>query len=429
VWAVAFYYQTFFAAPHLWWWGDDIPRARYALWAGALLVGAVIAKSGHTIERSQKFIGNVGIAFAINATIVHFGWSTVPEISVDNYTELMKYVLLYFLITNAVKNRTDFRIVLMSIALGSAYIGYEVTINERGDFNGSRLEGVGAPAADQANGLASIMLLAIPLSACLFSGGTWVQKATAVGATPLALNVLLLCNSRGAFLGLIGMGATLLALARGATRKNALRTLLVGSVALYALLGDPRILERFATTFVGSEDRDNSAASRMVFWRAGLAMLRDYPLGAGGSAFKEVHAVTYLREVGSVEAARSLHNGFLTDATDWGIQGLFLKLLFMGAALVAAYRTSARCRAEGRNSDSLMGLSLIVSTVGFLITCMFGSFLNNEWAYWLVALMARYAEVYEKAEEAVAAPARQPAMTYGRRPVSPANAAMGAAEG
>jgi hypothetical protein len=76
-----------------------------------------------------------------------------------------------------------------------------------------------------------------------------------------------------------------------------------------------------------------------------------------------------------------------------------------------------------------MGLSLIVSTVGFLITCMFGSFLNNEWAYWLVALMARYAEVYEKAEEAVAAPARQPAMTYGRRPVSPANAAMGAAEG
>jgi hypothetical protein len=54
-----------------------------------------------------------------------------------------------------------------------------------------------------------------------------------------------------------------------------------------------------------------------MFWRAGMQLLNDYPLGAGGGAFKLVYAPRYLAEVGSDEEARSLHNGYLTTATDW----------------------------------------------------------------------------------------------------------------
>lgn len=395
-WAVGLYMQTFFAAPQLWWWGKEVPSMRYALVAGFVLAGAVVlkmAQSGSSEDRAGMVRG-AALGIGVNATLVHLFLAGNPRISLDDYTETMKFVLLFFLIDKSIKDRSDFRLVTMAIALGSAYIGWEVTVNGRGDFSGSRLEGVGAPAADTSNGLACVMLVVLPVVGSLFIGGTRIERLTVLLAAPLTLNVLLLCNSRGAFLGLVGSGLAFLLLARGPTRKKALWTLALGAVALYLLLGDPKILDRFETTFVGGEDRDNSASSRLVFWAAGFRMLQDYPLGAGGGAFKFVYATRYLREVGSDENARSLHNGYLTDATDWGIQGLSLKLLFIFAATFAALRTVKRARLDARHDDAIVGLCLVVATVGYLIASVFGSYLNNEWGYWIVALTTGYARVY-----------------------------------
>jgi O-antigen ligase len=218
-------------------------------------------------------------------------------------------------------------------------------------------------------------------------------------AAPLALNVILLCNSRGGFLGLAGAAASFLVVARGPTRKKAIKSLALGGLALFLLLGDPQILERFSTTFSGDEERDRSAASRFEFWKAGLLMLQDYPLGDGGGSFKYVHGGKYLAQVVGEDAEdRSLHNGYLTEATEWGIQGLLLRLLFLGAALRAAFRTSNLCRREGRTEDALMGICIIVAAAGYLIHCMFGSFMSNEWGYWIVALLVRYGELYRVPE-------------------------------
>jgi O-antigen ligase len=191
-----------------------------------------------------------------------------------------------------------------------------------------------------------------------------------------------------------------LALARGATRKHAIRALLLGGAALYLLLGDPQIVERFTTTFVSAEERDGAARGRIEYWRAGLAMIPDYPLGAGGGAFKYVLGRFYSERVSGRIEDRSLHNGYLTEATDWGVQGLFLKLLFIGAALLAAYRTSERARRAGRDKDALMGLCMIASIAGYLIASMFGSYLASEWVYWVVALLVRYSELYAPQEGA-----------------------------
>jgi len=48
--------------------------------------------------------------------------------------EFCKFVLLYFLISSAIKDRNDLHTAIAAAALGAAYIGWEVTINERGDF-------------------------------------------------------------------------------------------------------------------------------------------------------------------------------------------------------------------------------------------------------------------------------------------------------
>jgi O-antigen ligase len=412
VYAVSFYLMTFFAAPHLWWWGDDLPSLRYAGIAGLVLLGAVLlhlgqspADQGHRFSAVHKF----AIGMAINATFVHFLIASRPSISVDNYIELLKLVLLVFVMWRAIQNRDDLRVVMMSIALGAAYIGYEVTINERGYFSGGRLEGVGAPGAESSNSLANVMLLTIPLIGSLWVAGKKYHKLTALVAAPLALNVILLCNSRGGFLGLAGSALSFVFVARGSTRKKALQSLALGGLALFLLLGDPEILERFSTTFSGDEERDRSAASRLQFWQAGLLMIEDYPLGDGGGSFKYIHGAYYLSRVSGEDAEdRSLHNGYLTEATEWGIQGLLLRILFLGAALTAAYKTSNRCRLEGRLEDALMGILMIVGAAGYLIHCLFGSFISNEWGYWIVVILVRYAELYREDPARQSADSPQP---------------------
>ena len=401
-WGVALYMLTFFAAPQLWWWGDELPVLRYSLWSGIILLVAVavcVPQLTEDVRRRFTKVHWAALALVANAVMVHLVLAADPVTSGEELVELFKFTLLFFLIWGAIQDRRDFRLVLLTIALGAAYIGYEVTINERGDFNGARLEGVGAPGADSANTLANLLLITLPLTGSLFVKGTKLERLVVLISAPLALNVLILCNSRGAFLGLIGAGLTFLLLARGATRKKAIRSLALGSVVLYMLLGDPEIMDRFSTTFVGSEERDQSASSRLVFWEAGLSMIRDYPFGAGGDAFKFVFGGRYIQGVtGLDEANRSLHNGYLTEATSWGVQGLFWRLFFLGAAIIAALRTSNLCRIEGRVEDSLMGICVLVSALGFLIHCLFGSFMSHEWGYWIAALLVRYHELYQVAD-------------------------------
>jgi O-antigen ligase len=174
---------------------------------------------------------------------------------------------------------------------------------------------------------------------------------------------------------------------------------------LFLLLGDPEILSRFVTTFTGSEERDQSASSRFTFWQAGFRLLNDYPLGAGGGAFKFTLGSRYLSELVGVEDAdsRSLHNGFITEATDWGIQGFLLKMFAFGVALSIGYRTAEKCRKEERLLDALLGICLVTTAIGYLIHCMFGAFLDHEWGYWILALLVRYGALYENAAEVVPA--------------------------
>jgi putative inorganic carbon (hco3(-)) transporter len=71
-----------------------------------------------------------------------------------------------------------------------------------------------------------------------------VAQLLVVISAPLALNVLLLCNSRGAFLGLIGAAFSFLLIAQGATEQARDSDAGPGCLTLYMLLGDAKILDR-----------------------------------------------------------------------------------------------------------------------------------------------------------------------------------------
>jgi O-antigen ligase len=269
------------------------------------------------------------------------------------------------------------------MAIGAAYIGWEVTVNDRGSLSGARLEGIGAAGVANANQLASLMATILPLTGGLFLTGNRLEKVGAVIVAPLILNVLLLCNSRGAFLASIAGGITFLFAARGPARAKAKQGLVLGAAAIFLLLGDPAIVERFSSIFVSAEERDNSASSRLVLWAEGFDMISDNPLGAGGDAYANYG-----------EDSRPVHNGYITEAADWGVQGFALRMLFLASALAVGWRTT-RSRMRLQDGDAVvLGACLLTAATAYLGPCAFGDFIDEEWGFWTVGLLVAYWRLY-----------------------------------
>ncbi len=401
-WGVAVYMLTFYASPPFWWWGGPVAGYRWNLYGGVILLIAVLlnkASSPGPKSTDPPLVGRmrkIAILILLNAGAVHVLFAGNAEISWEVYTLLAKFVLLFFLIEAAIETRQDMQLVMMVVLLGAAYIGYEATINERGKIIGGRLEGVGAPGARQANELASLLVSTLPFYASFLLGGRAWTKIMAFCTAPFTLNVIILCNSRGAFLAAIMSAFTFIAAASGRLRRKAVVGIALGAFAAFMLMGDAAIIERFKSTFADADERDASAAGRLDYWKAGLHMIADHPLGAGGAGFHSVYGMRYIRQVtGEDFEARSVHNGYINETADWGIQGLILRLAFFGTAIFMLIRSVRKSVSENQNQDALTGVALISGIFAFLVTAVFGDFIDNEWGYWLLAFATAHVRVTE----------------------------------
>jgi len=388
---LSLYLLTFFANPLFWWWGNDqIGALRWNLAAALIFALAVLMESTTSANRTDtasKWPMRIAIAFFLNVTMVHFLLAPDPAVSFDRYLLVVKFVALFVVLAATLYDVKALRLAFWSMTLGAAYIGYEVTLNERGQFVAGRLQGIGAAGVQEPNELAALMGTVLPLAAGLFFTGSTREKIGIAILGPLILNVVLLCNSRGTFVALILGVIVFLVTTRGPARKKVFRGFALGVVAVFLLLRDPEIVDRFMTVFASEEERDDSAAGRLVIWGVAATVLGDHPFGSGGDGFNRVYSRQYL------ETGRSVHNGFLSEAVEWGVQGLVLKLMFLLAGVSMVARTAWRPGAY--NAESMVLAScLITSTAILIVASLFADFLDNEWGYWLVGLMLGYTRAY-----------------------------------
>lgn len=397
VYGVCLYLFTFFVNPPFWWWGDLIATVRWNLYAAIILGVALFLHRARGEESGPKpapWPAKFALLMAANAIFVHYLLAPDRDVSWAMLELLLKFVTLYFLMVHAIRTRDDLRLAVWGIIICASYIGYEVTINERGSFSGGRLEGVGAAGVQNSNELASLLLAVVPFGGYLFLTGGWRDKTLAAVTTMFALNVLLLCNSRGAFLGLMAAGIIIIAIAPKGVRAKVGKGLALGSVALLLLLNDPKIVDRFMTTFVGAEERDSSATTRFVIWTAAWEQIKDHPLGAGGESFSKVLGRRYLPGVGYDSDGRAVHNGYVNEICNWGFQGFFLRLAFLIAAFRVVRRTGKACGLRGETDGALFAAVLMSAAAGTMITAFFGDYLDDEWLIWLAALMVVHGKVY-----------------------------------
>ena len=383
----------FFALPDFWWWGDPLSGFRISLISGVILLISVLLKNGQSLihDHPKLRLGRTfAILIAVNAVLVHLLLAPSASISSGAFYLVLKFCVLFFLILASIRSVNDLRIVITTVLLGAAYIGFEVSINGSGSVTGSRLEGVGAPGAQTSNHLASLLITLLPFSCALLFSGRRLEKLLVIASGPLILNLFILCNSRGAFLGAIAAGIVLICLSTGKMRRHALVAVACASIAAFMLLGDERIVQRFMTTFAPAEERDDSATSRITLWKAGIDQIADHPFGSGGDAFKRVYGSRYIARHTGVEEFRAVHNGYLNEACEWGIQGLLLRLTLITVAVIATWRAMRLRLKQDDTQGGLFGACLIASLVAFLVTSIFGDHLESEWSYWVLALMFAY---------------------------------------
>lgn len=394
---LSLYLVTFFVNPAFWWWGvDTIGAYRWNLAAAIIFAVAVLVERGRDSNK-PVMVSNwsqiLAVAFFVNVNIVHFLLAPNQAVSFDRYFLVVKFFALFVVLAVCIRDANALRIAFWSLTLCAGYIGYEVTINERGQFFDGRLQGIGAAGVQEPNELAALMGTVLPFAAGLFFTGSRREKIAVAVVGPMILNVVLLCNSRGAFVALIVGAVVFLMTARGPARKKVMRGFALGVLAVYLLLGDPEIAGRFMTIFASAEERDASAAYRLVIWSAAFNVLSDHPFGTGGDGFNRVYSRQYL------ETGRSVHNGFLSEAIEWGIQGLVLKLLFLAAGLMVVMR-AVKLRGVQDAESTVIAACLITSLAVLVVASLFADFLDNEWGYWIVGLMLGYARAYSPPAQA-----------------------------
>ena len=329
----------------------------------------------------------------INISIVHLLIAGGDSVSSPNYFLYLKFLFLFFLVDKAMQSKQDFFIVLSIILLGFTYIGYQVTINDAGYFSHGRLEGVGTPGAREANLLSCLIVTFLPVcGAMIFSANIKIFQYIAILGTPFIFNLLLLCNSRGAFLACFGAGFFLILFTKAKERKIVVISSILVILAAFLLLEDERIINRFKTTFASSEERDSSADDRLLFWKAAILMIKEYPLGKGGDAFKDKYSLRYLGIMGyETTKARAIHNGYLNEACEWGLQGLFLKLSLL---FIVSWRTLKASQIYmlifNDYKYSFLGKSLVAGMIAYSISTIFLDTLDAEWPLWLAAIMLFY---------------------------------------
>jgi hypothetical protein len=84
---------------------------------------------------------------------------------------------------------------------------------------------------------------------------------------------------------------------------------------------------------------------------------------------------------------------------EWGVQGLTLRLLYLGSAIwvnLVLWRVRRKLR-DG--PGVLFASTLMASMVTFVATSTFGDYMDSEWGFWVAALMVAHARLYTVADK------------------------------
>ena len=404
VFAAIAYLLVFYTNPSAWWFGSGLLTgitSRWTLLSTSILVLSLLINGRFSLRPEERGLRTfvIGSLFLLaNVCVVHYNFAANPLLSEKVFNEYWRGIMGAILLVLALRDRQELNLFLIGVVACTFLASFEIIVGGQGGMERGRLEGFSFPGANGSNGGSVGLVFALPLIGYfLLSSRNLFVTLGGLASAVFTVETLFRCNSRGAYVGLIAAGSTVLALSRGKVRRKAMILVAFGSLGVLAIAKDAKIWDRFYSIFAEEEERDASAESRLFFWKAGIAMVVDYPFGSGGKgAFYSSRGMSYISS--QYSDFRSVHNGPLDMAAAWGIQGISVFMMLYLLSMFRVYRKMQYLTEAGLVRESFMGVCILGSLAGTFIGVFFTSVLDGEWFMWLIGAGLVYADLTFEAD-------------------------------
>lgn len=340
--------------------------------------------------------------------IAFLGWAVIgwtatdyPDIVWDRLIEFAKIVGVMLVAVNVLTTRPRLRFFLL------AFLGYFALYPVRGALVtyftvGGGVDGRAAWnfAYENPNDLAGMCLLVFSLSAGMLTTDRrlWIRACALAGAIVLPL-VILLTQSRGAFIALLAVGGVMV---KGYWRQA--RMLLLGGLAVVflAFVAPDSVWQRLGTLKdVTNEESaaqasdEGSARQRMEIWKVAATIFAENPVtGVGLGAYSKEHYVVAQRPAfnPTAQGPRDTHSTYLNLMAEAGLPGLLFFFAVIGATVLDAERTRRRA-ATVRPAAARQLFYLELGLFGYLVAGVWGTYGQLVLTYLHLALIYATAQV------------------------------------
>jgi hypothetical protein len=388
--------------------------------AGALVL--IVPLAAHVVLRREPLVITPALPLMflyLAALLLASVFSSSPDLSlsvraVNVY--LLEGLLLYFLISNAIRSVATIRQVIWVLLLAGAVMGaisiwQEATKSYTNDLGGlaqvneggfkvgedpidgkvlrNRLTG---PIGEQ-NRYAQVLLVLAPLALFRVLGEpTRRLRLLALGAGVLILGGVLLTFSRGAAVGAVLTLVALVLMKEMRLRQFALILVVVaGSMLLIA----PQFVIRL-TSLTGAQDvvegntdaADNAIVGRTISNIAAWNTFVSHPVfGVGPLQYFRSYSLEASQAVGLAnrDHDRRAHNMYLELAADTGVVGLATFGAIVGVTMVQLQRLRVRWRTRRPDLANLAS-SMFVSIVAYLSSAVFLQLSYQRYFWELIAI-------------------------------------------
>jgi putative inorganic carbon (hco3(-)) transporter len=409
--ALQLYLWFAFFRPQEWLW-IDVSDLHLSFLVGLLLVipcliTGVFPDLTHPLSIGAALFLVTALGAQFNAYRPDIGWEWIDYIA--------RVILVSTLAVKLVSTRQRFVVTLAVIA---ASFGFHAAKAGVAFFLGGGVQfasGVaGAFPDNEGYALGTAMIMPLLIAAGQNMERRWLRWAF-FAAVPLCALTIIGTFSRGGFLAL---GAAVVTIAYLQQRRlMAVGALVTACIVLLLVVPIPqRYFDRMQTIRTYNEVGDESALSRLHFWRVALNMVADQPFGIGLHNYVPTYD-RYDFTNGQYGRARAVHNSHLEVLAETGYLGAAIWCGLFGFAFVACIRIRARARDGDLEPDERTFLrsaaaGLIASMAAFIVGGAFLAIALNDitWlTFGLVAALDRISrQMVSRATVPKDAPSRPP---------------------
>ncbi len=397
-WALLAYVNVYFNAPRPYInpWAKYLPFHNWSMLTAVILVISLVL---HRKELSHHKLRtfNWAVLFFVLSLIISLSLAADRSNALKHTYSLFTYLVIFYCIVRSITNAKQYRFFCLAIIILAGNLGVNSLLY--GKRINARLENVGPVDAFGSNEWALLLASIVPLTLPFLVKGGKYERIICILFLPFLINAFILCNSRGAFVAVVGAVLVCLVIFPDWRIQKIVLLSSIVVVPAFIHLTDEYFITRLSTllsTEQAMQDQAharNLSSGRTEIWAYGLQMAKDHPLGAGPNAFKKLARFYMPDEVltyhpGAKYGVRSAHNSYLEVLVEQGYLGFAIWLLMCSHTLFLLF-VSFRKLKKMNLHDSFWSYSLFalgVSFVAILLGSLFNSRIYYEFFWWQMAL-------------------------------------------